>query len=237
MRYTKAMNIPDFTKELLFCREFFPVGVDEVGRGPLAGPVVAAAVLYKDNNFIVPEELQKQFLWIRDSKKLAPKKRAEIDALIREYFWVGVGIVAPETIDRINILEATFLAMKSAVSDLKRVIPREAQNKLYLLIDGNQLLPNTSLPQEAVVQGDSKVRSIAAASVIAKVIRDAMMDEYEKEYPGYGFSAHKGYGTKIHMEALQRLGVTPIHRKSFKPVQLASPEAVNKKFEKILKSR
>lgn len=231
------MNIPDFEKEKILTQEFLPIGVDEVGRGPLAGPVVAAAVLYKDTSFAVPDELEKQFSWIRDSKKLSEKKRVEMFTFIQEHFYVGIGIISAETIDRVNILQATFLAMKSAVTDLKRKIPKEYSKPTFLLIDGNQMLPSFSGAQEAVVQGDSKVRSIAAASIIAKVTRDRMCDEYEKEYPQYGFARHKGYGTKEHMDALKHFGATSVHRKSFKPVQLTNPELVNKKFNHILKPK
>lgn len=238
IRYTKAM-IPTFEKELLIVEQskMLPVGVDEVGRGPLAGPVVAAAVLYKDQSFMVPNELEKEFLWIRDSKKLSEKKREAMAEFIREHFFVGVGIVSAETIDRVNILQATFLAMKSAVTDLKKHLSFEQQNNMYLLLDGNQLLPSFSGAQEAVVKGDSTVRSIAAASIIAKVIRDHICDEYEALYPQYGFAQHKGYGTKVHLDALRHLGATPVHRQSFRPVQLTNPENVNKKFTHILKPK
>lgn len=231
------MNIPDFEYEKSLAPEQLSVGVDEAGRGPLAGPVVAAAVLYKDPTFVLSAELEKEFQWIRDSKKLSEKKRAAVFALIEEHFFVGIGIVAPETIDRVNILQATFLAMKSAVTDLKRKIPNVDQGRLHLLLDGNQLLPNFSGSQEAIVGGDGKVRSIAAASIIAKVTRDQMCAEYETLYPGYGFAKHKGYGTKEHMDALRHLGATPVHRQSFRPVQLTNPEVVNKKFSAVLKPK
>lgn len=155
--------------------------------------------------------------------------------LIQEHFFVGIGVASPEVIDRVNILQATFLAMKSAVTDLKKKLPREWHERIFLLIDGNQLLPSYSGPQEAIVGGDRDVRSIAAASIIAKVTRDRLCDEYEALYPEYGFKAHKGYGTKTHMDALKRYGATPIHRKSFRPVQLSNPENVNKKFNRVLK--
>jgi ribonuclease HII len=231
------MIIPTFEKEKTLAGTFLPVGVDEAGRGPLAGPVVAAAVLYKESNFVVPQELEKTFTWIRDSKKLPEKKREEVFLLIQEHFYVGIGIVSPETIDRVNILQATFLAMKSAVTDLKRKIPREVGGEVFLLIDGNQLLPSFSGAQEAVVGGDSVVRSIAAASIIAKVTRDRMMMVYEEAYPGYGLAQHKGYGTSVHMTALKRLGPTPIHRMSFKPVKMTDPEKVNSRFSAVLKKK
>lgn len=228
------------------------VGVDEAGRGPLCGPVVAAAVCYKDQNFLIPEALEKEFALIRDSKKLSEKKREELFDFIHEHFHVGVGIVHAETIDRINILEATFLAMKGAVSDLQKVMRLpESQREtswaghssgithrdLFLLVDGNQEIPNLSLQQEAIVGGDGTVKSIAAASIIAKVTRDRMIVEYDKLYPAYGLAQHKGYGTKVHMDALRKYGPTPIHRMSFKPVLLSIPENANKRFSNVLKPK
>lgn len=209
------------------------VGVDEAGRGPLAGPVVACAAAYRDQaDFVVSEHLEKQIKFVRDSKTLSEKKRDEMYDFVREHFFVGVGIIHPETIDRINILEATFLAMKEAVGDLERTVHREreakdASRKMLLLVDGNMTIPNLSIDQEAIVDGDALVRSIATASIIAKVTRDRMMIEYDKEYPAYGFAQHKGYGTKVHMDALRKHGPSSIHRMSFKPVFYSIPENVN----------
>jgi ribonuclease HII len=218
------------------------VGVDEAGRGPLCGPVVAAAVAYKRQDFVILAELEKDFALIRDSKKLSKKQREEMFDFIHEHFYVGIGIVHAETIDRINILQATFLSMKSAISQLMKHIPAQRENhgrgsRAYVLVDGNQEIPNLSLSQETVVSGDSTVKSIAAASIIAKVTRDRMMMEYDKEYPRYGLAQHKGYGTKVHMDALRKYGPTPIHRMSFKPVQLSLPENVNKRFSNVLKPK
>lgn len=236
MIYFLYMDVPTFEKEITLSSQFFPVGIDEVGRGPLAGPVVAAAVLYRDSSFEVPKELEKKIGWIRDSKKLSEKKREVMYEWIHEHFYVGLGIVSSETIDRVNILQATFLAMKGAITDLKKKIPYEYTEALYLLLDGNQLLPNISHQQEAVIGGDSKVRSIAAASIIAKVTRDRLCAEYELRYPGYGFAKHKGYGTKEHMDALRHLGATPIHRQSFRPVALiCDPEKVNRMLASLKK--
>lgn len=223
-------------REIALKEGVFVMGVDEVGRGPLAGPVVAAAVCYKERSFIVPSELEKEFALIRDSKKLSEKQREKIFELIQEYFHVGIGVINAETIDRVNILQATFLAMKTAVSDLFRHIP-EARGKEHLLVDGNQLLPSFSGAQEAIVGGDGKVKSIAAASIIAKVTRDRMIVEYDREYPQYGFAHHKGYGTKEHMDALRKYGPSPIHRMSFKPVLLSIPENANKRFSNVLKPK
>jgi ribonuclease HII len=179
-----------------------PAGVDEAGRGPLAGPVVAAAV-------ILPEECEINGL--NDSKKLSPQKREILfDQIKRLAVSIGVGIVEPEEIDRINILRATLLAMEIAVKDLK---PQPDS----LLIDGN--IPTSLLiPQETVVNGDSICYSIAAASIIAKVTRDSIMDDYHNIHPEYNFKKHKGYPTKEHLEALRKFGPCPIHRKTFRGV-------------------
>jgi ribonuclease HII len=230
----------------------FVVGVDEAGRGPLAGPVVACAVALKNQDFGSstskihppaggPEE---EKLWglIRDSKKLSEKQREKMFDFIHEHFYVGVGIVSAETIDRVNILQATFLSMKAALSELLRTYKSIHQNSgrgddVYILVDGNQTIPNCSYTQEAVTGGDGIVKSIAAASIVAKVTRDRMILQYDKEYPGYGLAKHKGYGTQVHMDALRRLGPSPIHRMSFRPVLLALPENVNKRFANVLKPR
>lgn len=217
------------------------VGVDEAGRGPLCGPVVAAAVIYKGLDFAIAPELKKEFALIRDSKKLSEKQREKMFDFIYEHFYVGVGIVHAETIDRINILEATFLAMKSAVSELRRTMNHESgimkERLMYILVDGNQEIPNCSYRQETVVGGDGTVRSIAAASIIAKVTRDHMMFAYDKQFPQYGLAQHKGYGTKAHMEALRKYGPTAIHRMSFKPVLLSIPANANKRFSNVLKPK
>ncbi len=233
------MQTADFSREIIAgTAGLFPIGIDEAGRGPLAGPVVAAAVLFKSGDFEIPEGREKEFSLIRDSKKLSEQQRETAYALVQEFFHVGVGIISAETIDRVNILQATFLAMKAALSNLERVANlRGKESSLVLLIDGNQELPNLSLKQETVVEGDGKVRSIAAASIIAKVTRDRLIILADHEYPAYGFARHKGYGTKEHMDALRKYGPTPIHRKSFRPVQLANPETVNKRFSGILKPK
>ena len=174
-------------------------GVDEAGRGPLAGPVCAAAV-------ILPANLE--IPGLTDSKKLSDKRRRELYPVIKEQAVAyGIGFASQEEIDQINILQATFLAMQRAMDQL------EVKAELAL-IDGNRQ-KDFGLPVETVVKGDSLSASIAAASVLAKVTRDDVMLAMAQEYPGYGFEIHKGYGTKAHYEALQKLGPCPIHRMSF----------------------
>lgn len=240
------MELPTFELEAKLVEQGrIPIGIDEAGRGPLAGPVVAAAVLYKKidgrGSKIEIDEGDKRWKLVRDSKKLSEKQREQTYGFVQEQFHVGVGIVSAETIDRVNILQATFLAMRSAISELRRIMNQElgikVEEKLVLLIDGNQLIPNISLKQEAIIDGDALVKSIAAASIIAKVTRDRIIILADHEYPAYGFARHKGYGTKEHMEALRKYGPTPIHRKSFRPVQLANPETVNRRFSRDLQPR
>jgi ribonuclease HII len=179
-----------------------PAGVDEAGRGPLAGPVVAAAVILPESFTIVG---------LDDSKKLTHLQRVKIlDLIITYAVDLAVGIVDHEAIDSINILRASLRAMEIAVNNLGR-------KPDFLLIDGNQ---RTSLliPQETVIRGDSRCCSIAAASIVAKVRRDEIMDEYHELYPEYNFRSHKGYPTKEHLEAIRKHGPCPIHRRSFRGV-------------------
>ena len=174
-------------------------GVDEVGRGPLAGPVVAAAV-------ILPQSCE--ILYLNDSKKLSEKRREKLFSEITEKaVSIGLGIVDAEEIDEINIDKATQKAMLIAVSALN-ITPE------VVLIDGNRP-PDTGFRQESIISGDAKSMSIAAASVIAKVTRDRMMCEYDDEFSGYNFSKHKGYGTAAHYAAIEEHGISPIHRRSF----------------------
>ncbi len=219
-------------------RKKVSVGIDEAGRGPLCGPVVAAAVCFRESEerlATLPE-----WTFIRDSKKLSEKQREKMFGFIMEHCFVGVGIMQADTVDRVNILEATFLAMKAALSELKRVTADELrleEENTQVLVDGNQLIPNIPYEQQAIVDGDALVKSIAAASIIAKVTRDRIMVEYDREYPQYGFSKHKGYGTKVHMDALRKFGPCPIHRMSFRPVLLALPENVNRRFAHVLRPK
>ena len=178
-------------------------GCDEVGRGPLAGDVVAAAVILDPDNPI---------LGLDDSKKLTEKKREQLfdEIKLKAKSWC-VARASVAEIDKINILQASLLAMTRAVQGL-HIQPE------HVLVDGNKL-PKWRYTAEAVVKGDSRVAAISAASILAKVVRDREMLEMDKLYPGYGFAGHKGYPTKVHMDALDKLGITPIHRTSYAPVR------------------
>lgn len=192
----------DYEKALIEKGIKYICGIDEAGRGPLAGPVVAAAVILKENP---------QFEYVNDSKKLTEKKRLlALEEIKREALAIGIGISSVEDIDRINIYRATAQAMLSAVEALK-IKPE------YLLVDAMPLV--TTIPQKAIIKGDQLSLSIAAASIVAKTARDSYMDEMDKLFPEYKFKQHKGYGTKAHLEALEKYGVTPIHRKTFEPIK------------------
>lgn len=174
-------------------------GIDEAGRGPLAGPVVAGAV-------ILPKG--KRILYVNDSKKLSEKKRNELyDVIKEEALSYGIGIVSPERIDEINILQATYEAMRQAVSQLN-VLPD-------ILLNDAVTIPGIDVRQIPIIKGDAKSLTIASASILAKVTRDRIMTEYDSLYPEYGFAKHKGYGTKAHIEAIKEYGACPIHRKTF----------------------
>ncbi len=174
-------------------------GIDEAGRGPLAGPVVAAAV-------ILPKDAR--ILYVNDSKQLSEKKREELyDVIMKEAVSVGVGIASPARIDEINILQADYEAMREAVSKLNPAPD--------LLLNDAVIIPQLEMKQISIIKGDAKSLSIASASIIAKVTRDRMMYEYDKLYPEYGFASNKGYGSQAHIEALKQYGPCPIHRRSF----------------------
>ncbi|GAA6153358.1 ribonuclease HII [Pseudoteredinibacter isoporae] len=178
-------------------------GVDEVGRGPLAGDVVTAAVILDPDNPIEG---------LNDSKKLSEKKRnALFDEIQEKALSWAIARASVAEIDQINILQASLLAMKRAVEAL-------AIQPEHVLVDGNKI-PKWHYPAEAVVKGDGRVACIGAASILAKVTRDREMEAFDKDYPGYGFAGHKGYPTKVHMEAVERLGVCPIHRRSYAPIK------------------
>lgn len=182
----------------------FVAGVDEVGRGPLAGPVVAAAVILDINNPIEG---------LMDSKKITEKRREILaeEIKVKATSW-AISRVDVDEIDRINILQASLLAMTLAVRELE-------QQPDYVMIDGNRIPKDMDITAEAIVKGDDRVACISAASIIAKVARDHEMIEMDDVYPGYGLAKHKGYPTKVHIEALQKLGVTEIHRRTFGPVK------------------
>jgi ribonuclease HII len=205
------ISLFEFDKDFYNKGLSFVSGVDEAGRGPLAGPVVAAAVILPKDIFIDG---------VNDSKKLTEKKRNILfEEIKQKAFSYGIGIVDAKTIDEINILQATFLAMRKALEQLS-VKPD------LVLVDGNHTIPNLQNKQQAIVSGDAKSASIACASILAKVTRDNMMYEYAKQYPQYNFQKHKGYGTKAHLDAIQKHGPCPIHRMTFAPLNLNQMELI-----------
>ena len=192
---TKAMSI--FEEEY---KDYpYICGIDEVGRGPLAGPVVAGAVILPKDDMI---------LYLNDSKKLSEKKREMLyDEIMNRAVATGIGMASPARIDEINILQATYEAMRQAITNLKV--------KPDILLNDAVTIPQVDILQVPIIKGDAKSISIAAASIIAKVTRDRLMVEYDKVLPGYDFASNKGYGTKAHIAGLKELGPTPIHRRSF----------------------
>ena len=192
---TEAMSV--YEKEYSDCT--YICGIDEVGRGPFAGPVVAGAVILPKDDPI---------LYLNDSKKLSEKKREALyDEIMERAVATGIGIVSPARIDEINILQATYEAMREAVSKLSR--------EPDLLLNDAVTIPEMTIMQVPIIKGDAKSVSIAAASILAKVTRDRLMVEYDKVMPEYGFAGHKGYGSKEHIEAIKKYRPTPIHRKTF----------------------
>ena len=192
---TEAMSVfeKEYSDHQVIC------GIDEVGRGPFAGPVVAGAVILPKDHPI---------LYLNDSKKLSEKKREELyEVILKEAVATGIGMASPARIDEINILQATYEAMRMAISNLA-VQPD-------LLLNDAVTIPEIEIMQIPIIKGDAKSVSIAAASILAKVTRDRLMVEYEKVFPGYDFASNKGYGTKAHIEGLKKFGPTPIHRMSF----------------------
>ena len=195
----RIQNLYNYEESFKKVGRLLVAGLDEVGRGSLAGPVVAAAVILPVDLFI-PD--------IKDSKKLTPKKRIEIcPEILKKAIDVGIGIVDSDVIDKINIAQATFLAMRKAIENLKNEPDQ-------LLVDGFKI-PNIAIPQLALIKGEDKSISIAAASIVAKVYRDNLMINYDQEFPHYQFKKNKGYGTKAHFQALRKYHATRIHRKSF----------------------
>lgn len=192
---TEAMKVFEHKYEHLG----YLCGIDEVGRGPLAGPVVACAV-------ILPKDCD--ILYLNDSKQLTPKKREELyDVIMEKAISVGIGMAGPQRIDEINILQATYEAMRQAIGNLK-VVPQ-------LLLNDAVTIPEVTIPQVPIIKGDAKSVSIAAASIVAKVTRDRLMVEYDAVMPEYDFASNKGYGSAAHIEALKKYGPSPIHRVSF----------------------
>ncbi len=229
------MNFPNFNEEKKLWKQGFNfvVGLDEAGRGPLAGPVVAAAVMLIINNKKHSHILKNvRMLGIRDSKKLSPKQREFFYRILTNHKNIkwGIGIVSEKVIDKINILEATKLAMQKALNNLNLSL-KKGKNKSviingrrllqtgvgFLLIDGNFVL-NLEIAQKSIIKGDEKVFSCMAAGIIAKVTRDRIMQKLHKRYPQYGFTFHKGYPTSLHVKNLKSLGPCKIHRKTFYPV-------------------
>jgi ribonuclease HII len=191
----------------------FVFGVDEAGRGPLAGPVVAGAVLLRSTDFSCR---------ITDSKKLSPLQRERAFAEIQDKAFVGIGIAGQEVIDEINILKASHRAMTLAVSDLVSRLPDSVKagggfpSSVRVLVDGNSFSGDLPYDIQSIIKGDEKSLSVACASIMAKVTRDRIMDELDSLYPGYGFRVHKGYPTRAHYEALRAYGPSAVHRKTFR---------------------
>ena len=201
----KKLNLEIFDESLIKARPLF--GVDEVGRGCLAGPVVAAAVCLQNNTNL--EELT-------DSKLLSEKRRDELGPLIQsEHAW-AIGFATVEEIDQINILWASMLAMQRAVLNLEEKLGKKAA---HILVDGNRKIPKLEREQTALVKGDLRAKSISAASIVAKVYRDEWMRKISEEHPQYGFAKHKGYPSPVHKQAIQDYGITSWHRKTFKGVK------------------
>jgi len=208
------MRLPNLKEErkLWKLRYKSVAGLDEAGRGPLAGPVTAGAVMLRkisNSKFPIPKELLK----IKDSKKLSPKQRERFYKILIKHPIIewGIGKVSEKVIDKINILEATKLAMEKAIANLRH-------KPDFLILDGNFRI-DSLIPQKSIIKADQKVFSCSAASIIAKVFRDRIMEKYHKKYPRYGFKKHKGYPTKFHFRMLKKYGPCKIHRKTFRPVK------------------
>jgi ribonuclease HII len=220
------MKLPSIDREISSFKENrLPIGIDEAGRGPLAGPVVAGAA-FVEKKFLESDFPEKKL--IRDSKTLSHKQRGKIyDLLLQQKgILVGIGEVSVSTIDRINILNASLLAMRIAGENLCEKLFREKKLerknlafRLELLVDGNKEVPGFNCKQNHFPQGDSSIFSIAVASICAKVYRDKIMKKLDNQYDNYGFDRHNGYGTKEHLQNLKKFGPCPAHRKSFAPIK------------------
>ncbi|MDB4939764.1 MAG: ribonuclease [Candidatus Doudnabacteria bacterium] len=217
------MIFPTFTKERQGLQRGFDfiAGCDEVGAGPVAGPVVVAACILNPNNIGEKRSGKKWYYRVRDSKTVSEKEREKlVEEILKNCISYGIGEVQADEIDKINIHQAKLLAMKLAVEDMLTKIDSEKGNKVFLLVDGKFVIKNIDskkflVEQEAVIAGDSLILSIAAASIIAKVYRDKILKEYDLKHPEYGFIRHKGYNTKEHVNAIITHGITEFHRKSF----------------------
>lgn len=223
------MNHPNLKEEKKLWKKGYKrvACLDEAGRGPLAGPVVAAAVILNSKFKIQNAKLKFKIQNLKDSKKLSSKKREEIYKILKNSKWIewGIGIVSEKTIDKINILEATKLVMKKAIQNLNKKLlypkfyDRRKQGIVdFLILDGNFKIDSKIL-QRPIIKADEKVFSCALASIIAKVTRDRIMQRYHKKYPKYRFDLHKGYPTRLHLKLLKKYGPCKIHRKSFGPVK------------------
>lgn len=199
------------TEQKIFAEGYKLIGgVDEAGRGPLAGPVVAACVVIDSNFTIDSDDLR----LVADSKKLTPKRREKLFGIIKnKVLAIEIGVVNNRVIDKINILQSAFLAMRQAIDRLT-LAPD------YILVDGNLKIPGLKQSQSAIIDGDAKIFTVAAASIIAKVSRDWLMLEVDKQYPEYEFARHKGYGTKRHLEKIKEFGPCPLHRLTFAPFKV-----------------
>jgi ribonuclease HII len=192
----------------------YVIGVDEAGRGPLAGPVVSAAVILKNTEFTVP---------VTDSKRLSARQREIACQHIMDQSWWSINVINESVIDHVNILNATYLAMNNAIEDVICRVSNDLKNKaldvvkkMIVLIDGNRFKTSLPIQYETLVKGDLRTKSIACASILAKVYRDRLLKIYDRIYPEYGFAVHKGYPTAEHRKRIAEFGVSPIHRKSFK---------------------
>ena len=196
----RLLNLKQIDKEFFDMGMQYVCGIDEAGRGPLAGPVVVASVILPKNSMIEG---------VNDSKKISESKREKLyDAILQEVISYGIGIIYQDEIDEINILQATKKGLHEAVSNMK-IKPN------VILVDALTGIDTLGIPYKSIIKGDAKSYSIGAASIIAKVTRDRIMREWDKVYPEYGFAEHKGYGTAKHIEAIKKYGLTPIHRKTF----------------------
>ena len=216
-------NLFDFDKQNK--TKSFLIGTDEAGRGPLAGPVVSAAVCFKEITPAIINELSK----LNDSKKLTDSQRKTLFEIIKKYSIHSIVTIDVEEIEKINILQAALKAMKIACENVNKELPEEAE----IFVDGKIKIPKLLLTQRTIVKGDATSASIAAASILAKVHRDNLMDEYAKEYPNYFWEKNKGYGTQKHIEAIKNFGITKLHRKSFlsKILQKEAPIQEKIKFD------